>query len=438
MLQGLTAGIAGGLLAPGLGPLGGVARASTPTPGPPRLVVVFTPNGTIPEEFFPFFPDRAVPLPTILSPLERHRADVLVCDRLDNNVAGSSRGNPHEKGLMTLLSGAPTILHAPADADCSSGCSVGPSAESIDQRIARQLLGVTPLPSLELAVGLEGGPHRSRMSFSGPEAPLVPLDDPAAAFERVFPQEIAGPPWAADELELRLDRLADRAGEGARRKLEAHFDAIDAVRQRLDRPPVTTDLPRPPAQTFVYPEAAQLQLDLISAALSVDATRVITLLFSGANAKLRLPWVDSPTPMTRGFHEYTHTPYRDMQDPAQVVVRDNLLAIYTWYAERVAGLADRLAAVEQADGSRLLDDTMILWCSEVSAPDAHRLSRIPFVLIGGRRWLRTGRTVDLGGEHHTALLATLLAAMGDPSPRVGQGQYDRGPIADLLQPGVLS
>lgn len=425
---------------PGLGR--GVARAMTPSPTPPRLVVVFTPNGTIPEEFFPGSTAADAPLGPIAEPLSRHRANLLMCDGLDMGVTEIAPGNPHQKGMMALLTGHPAN---PGEfcggANCFSGPSGWASAQSIDQRIAQRLRGVTPLPSLELGVGLEGDNNRHRLAFAGSDAPMVPIDDPRAAFDRVFADADPSSLWSPERLRAELSALEQRAGGGAARRLRAHIDAVAQLDERLGHDQVNTRLPRPGAGSHDYTDATALQLDLVAAALSVDATRVATVVLSGATAKHRVPWVEPgtdplapfATEMAKGFHEYTHEPYQDPDEPAQAEVRHKLVGIYRWYAEQVASLADRLAATEQADGSSLLDDTMILWCTELATPDTHLLTRMPFVVVGGRNHLVTGQTVDFRGEQHSALLATLVAAMGEQDPLIGHPDFARGPVHALLR-----
>ena len=77
--------------------------------------------------------------------------------------------------------------------------------------------------------------------------------------------------------------------------------------------------------------------------------------------------------------------------------------------------------------------TVVLWGSELASPDVHSFDRMPFVLAGGRKFLRTGRYLDYRGEQHTALLATVGLSLGLPNARLGHPDFARGPIYDLLR-----
>ena len=92
-----------------------------------------------------------------------------------------------------------------------------------------------------------------------------------------------------------------------------------------------------------------------------------------------------------------------------------------------------LQAVTEADGSTLLDNTLVLWGSELASPNVHSFDRMPFVLAGGRKFLRTGRYVDYQFQQHTALLATLGLLMGMPDARFGHPDFAREPLHDLLR-----
>ena len=88
-------------------------------------------------------------------------------------------------------------------------------------------------------------------------------------------------------------------------------------------------------------------------------------MWSGATAKVLPAWVDGAsypefafaTPISEGFHSYTHDPYGNPADAQQAEVRNKLLTIYRWYAGAVARLLAGLQSVIETDGSTLLDKT---------------------------------------------------------------------------------
>ena len=73
------------------------ARAATPK----RLVVVFTPNGVIHENWVPTGGERDFRLGRSLAPLEPHRDDIIVLDGVDNAVA--QEGGPGDDHLRARI-----------------------------------------------------------------------------------------------------------------------------------------------------------------------------------------------------------------------------------------------------------------------------------------------------------------------------------------------
>src|SRR5579884_3221940 len=67
-----------------------------------RLIIMFSPNGTLPKEFFP--EGGAFNLPSILQPLEPFKERTLVLHGVCNKVHGD--GDSHMRGMSCLLTGA--------------------------------------------------------------------------------------------------------------------------------------------------------------------------------------------------------------------------------------------------------------------------------------------------------------------------------------------
>ena len=111
---------------------------------------------------------------------------------------------------------------------------------------------------------------------------------------------------------------------------------------------------------------------------------------------------------------------------------DALTTIYAWYAEQLASLMDRLAAVPEGDGT-LLDHTLIVWGTELGRGWDHRFDQVPFVLAGGAggAW-PTGRFLTAPGTKHNRLLVSVARAMGVPLDQFGGTDDGVGGLAGLL------
>ena len=121
---------ASALLAPFMG-----TRAWADDAAPLRLVVFFSPNGTIHQHWRPTGSENSFSFQpgSILEPLESIRDDVLILDGI-NFVTATN----HEGGMGAMLTGG--------------GASGETEGKSLDQYIASQLAPPTRFASLELGV----------------------------------------------------------------------------------------------------------------------------------------------------------------------------------------------------------------------------------------------------------------------------------------------
>jgi len=429
------------------------ATAAAQVEVPRRLLVLFTPNGTILDEFFSVDPSGALRLGRILEPLEPFRDHLLLLDGLSMGVTELGPGNEHQRGMAAWLTGHPNDDGEFCGGDaCQSGRSGWSTGASVDQLVAQRRESSTPLASLELGVRIEGANNRHRMSFSGPALPVAPDDDPRSVYRRLFGQstvDLEGQLCVTDLVAAQYRALSDRVSSADRTRLQAHLDAVEGVETRLralaSAPACLAHPAEPPALDLTdaarYAELTQLQTDLLVAAFRCDSTRVASVMWSGATAKVLPEWLgpDSypefqfKSSMSAAFHAYTHEPFRNPSVAPQAEVRNKLLTIYRWYAGAVARLLASLQSVTEPDGSTLLDNTLVIWGSELASPDVHSFDRMPFVVAGGSKFLRAGRYVDYRGEQHTALLATVALAMGLPDSRFGHPDFARSPLYDLLR-----
>ena len=66
-----------------------------------RLVIMFSPNGTLPNEFWPDQQGEDFSFKTILKPLEPYKKQMLVLHGIANKVRGD--GDSHMRGMSCLL-----------------------------------------------------------------------------------------------------------------------------------------------------------------------------------------------------------------------------------------------------------------------------------------------------------------------------------------------
>jgi hypothetical protein len=423
----------GSAVLPFLGNLPSLAAAAA---GPKqRLVIVFSPDGTVKNNFWPegegSFADRE--LPPILQPLSAFKDRLLTLKGVHNKVRGD--GDGHMRGIGCLLTG---IELFPGNIQGGGETPAGwASGRSIDQEIRGFLQGrpetATRFGSLEYGVLV---PNRAdtwtRMVYAGPNKPVTPIDDPYQMFDKLYGQS-----RDRESLKSVLDGLhEDLAAVAAalpvedRRILEEHAELVRGFEQELAAHREVVSHAVPTLEQGILeendhmPRVSRMQIELLVASLAADFTRVATLQYTNSVGQPRMTWLG----IDEGQHGLSHEPN------SNAAAQEKLTKINTWYATEIAHLAQRLAETPEPGGSgSLLDHTTILWTNELGEGNSHSHEDIPWVLVGGGLGFRTGRAVQFPGVPHNRLLISLARAMGHESlASFGNPDYcGSGPLAGL-------
>lgn len=424
------------------------ARAGGVEP-PKRFIVMYTPNGTIPKNFWPtgVNSETDFTLSPILAPLANHKDDLLIIGGVDMvsalaaNNEGASPGDAHQKGTGQCLT-ATALL--PGNFIGGGGNLAGwAGGISVDQQIAHHIGQDAPYTSLELGVAVQAANVSGRISYRGPGQPLPPENSPYVAYQRLFGDSLGEPLEVEQRLARRssvLDVVADdyqklqaRLGGEDREKLHNHLLSIDAIRDRLAKTQVEFAGACQPLQFGPaldvnkienMPVIGALQMDLLAMALACDITRVVTLMWTHSTSSAVLSFVDPA--IKEGHHALAHK-----GDEDTIKVQHNTL-INTWYASQLASLIDRLKAIPEGDGT-VFDNTVILWTNEQSRGNNHDRRDMPYVLAGSAGgFFNTGRYVQFPSETaHNHLLISLLHSMGVDTDTFGDASYGTGPLSGL-------
>jgi hypothetical protein len=144
---------------------------------PKRLIVMYTPNGTVPASFWPSGAGTDFTLSPILEPLERHQRDLTIVGGCDILTGNRGPGDPHQRGTGACLTGRPLLEGAfSGDANEVAGWASG---ISLDQHAANGIGACTSLRSLEFGVMVEDPTVRGRISYAGAGKPLPPENSPS-------------------------------------------------------------------------------------------------------------------------------------------------------------------------------------------------------------------------------------------------------------------
>ncbi|HEY0095118.1 MAG TPA: DUF1552 domain-containing protein, partial [Archangium sp.] len=314
------------LASPLLRLLGGEAQAAAPFAR--RLIVFFTPNGTVHQHWRPSGTETAFSFPagSVLEPLTPHRANLLVCDGIDFLQVDN-----HDGGMANMLTGGGT-------AQSTTG------GMSVDQFLARKIGQSSRFQSLEFGVqtSLWGATRSTRMSYSAPGAFVSPEDVPLNAYQRLF-GSAGDTSTAADRLLRRrksmldvartdLSALSAQVGAEEKRKLEQHLEALRQTEQALAAASTTTCSPgQAPAVIDAkayanFPTVGRMQMDLLVNALACGMTRVASLQWSHTIAPQVFTWAGA----SEAHHELSHKVDSNTAGVASFVKCER------WFAEQFA------------------------------------------------------------------------------------------------------
>ncbi|TLD71580.1 DUF1552 domain-containing protein [Phragmitibacter flavus] len=398
-----------------------------------RLIIVFSPNGTLPNDFWPNQFGENFDLKPILKPLEAYKNKMLLLKGIHNKIRGD--GDQHMRGMSCLLTASELM---PGNIQGGSDNPAGwASSISIDQEIKNYLQGrpdtKTRFGSIEFGVAV---PNRAdpwtRMSYTGANQPVAPIDDPYQMFSKLYGQMKDKDSLVSilDDVSADLKRVSAKLSERDRAMLDEHLTLVRNLEKELQTP-VDQNLSHPmpdldPGIELVNdntPEISHMQIDLLVNALSNDMTRVATLQYMRSVGQAQMRWLG----VEEGHHGLSHDP-DDNKDSY-----DKLMKINTWFAGEVAYLAKRLSETKEPTGEgSMLDNTLIVWTNELGKGNSHTLENIPIVMIGGGAGFKMGRALDLGQTPHNRLWLTLAHAMGHRDLKTfGKVELNEGGILPL-------
>lgn len=419
-----------------------------------RFIGVYQPGGTVIDKWRPTGSETAPVYGSILAPLEPVKDKVLVVDGLEMK---SAIGEQHQAGIISFLTGAVQGV-----AQKYSASKPGADNASIDQIIATKISkGKKPLSSLQVAVRWATGKSHgllhpiNALNFEDTtaNAPMPPRLEPSEIWNTLFGSiepatpamntAVARKKSILDFVDKRYAALAAKVGASDRVKLEDHLDKIRQIENGLTetggpvssacKPPTLIDTSDYNAKSGLnadndgvikdtqtdkaIPKVGTLMMDMLVMGLACDRTAVATLQWSDTEAKHTFPWLN----LSEHHHFYQHD--GGFNAPA-------CEKIDIWYSQMHLHLLQAMAAVDMG-GHSLLDESVVLFGSEISEPATHKKQNMPFLLAGNGGGLRTGRWVKYPGASHNNLLVSVLNLFGDTRAKFGNAQYCDGPLSNL-------
>lgn len=430
------------------------------TSDPLRLLVIFHGNGVNQRDWYPSSTGTSYQMTESLLPLADFRDRMIVTSGLSGRSAKAQGGNPHTKGGAHLLTGSPHI-----DGQFSKGGGGGFSTSiSFDQEVVRLIGAGTPIPSLVMGPkadeGAVGETPRSRISYLGHNQPVTPEHRPSVLFDQIVgvvpesPDPNTGMGPTAEDLRLireqrrsvldfvmdDVSRLQTRLGATDRSRLEEYLVQLREIEATIaddeaggdgeGGTPRLCERPEPLASIGnvkddgEVPRVTSQMMSLSRLALQCDLTRVVTFQWQGAQSPINYSRINDPIlsgVRNNSHHGISHDgPFED------------ITKICKWHSAQVAKVCADLDAIQESDGRSLLDNTLILYCNELSDGERHSFDNLPFVLIGATGKLASGSHIDFSGRSNNDLFTTLLKLYGSDAASFGDMRYNSGELSGLL------
>lgn len=346
----------------------------------------------------------------------------LVISGLHNRPAQASFGGTndgpgdHGRGTGSFLTAA--RLNKTDGTDIRNGIS-------IDQAIAQRVGGMWRFPSLQ--VGIDGGStagncdsgyscaYSRNISWSSATTPLPKITSPQTLFDRLFAgtdpmatmaeqaRRRAYSQSVLDAVRAETTSLQTRLGATDRRKLEEYLTAIREVEQRITMMQASVcTAPGRPAATLPFIQHVDLMHDLMALAFRCDLTRVQSFMLGNAGSNRVFDFVGQTT----GHHNISH----HMSDPANLAALER---IGTWELQKFGELCNRLRMIDDGGGTNVLDNTVVLFSSEIADGNSHAHTDLPLLLVGrGGGQIETDRHINVGSQPIADLFIALAKMMG--------------------------
>jgi hypothetical protein len=383
----------------------------------PRLGFIYFPHGALQDEWQPKIVGKDFDFPFILKPLEPIRQHVTVITGLRNK--GGESSSPHGIIEETWLN-----CVSPRQRNAKTGAGI-----TVDQIAAKHLGQTTSLPSMELC-GEPGG----MISFRTPNQPLPMESNPRKAFYNMFGQ---GDTKEERESILNttgslLDYVRDsttslnrKLDAGDRARVNDYLDSVREVEQRVkrleDNAKQISDLPDAPiGPPEEFGELLGIQFEMAALAFQTNRTRILTMKMVEEASMRTYP--------NLGVHEAFHPTSHWGGFPERVA---NLRLIQNYHTAIFAKFAQRLADMRDGNAS-VLDNSIILFGSNMANSDAHNNDPLPQALIGRGGGIKGNQHLHFPQDTpHANILVTMLHRAGVPTQEIEKFADNTGAFSEV-------
>ena len=350
---------------------------------PRRMVFVCTTLGLHPPALWPKTSGRDYEATEYLSLLADHRDDFTLFSGLSHESQAGRQ--PHNCEITWLTSAR------------GPGLDGFRNSISVDQYAASRLGYVTRFPSITLG---SNSPQSQSYTSNGV---MIPAEtSPAKLFAKLFlqgkrseieqqKQKLNDGQSTLDQLRNQRQRLRRKVSAGDSRQLDEYFEAVRKAEQEiseakdwLDKPKPVVDAQRP--QDLHDPTEligrTQRLLNMIPLIVQTDSTRVVSVLIQDHGV----------SPKINGVSGTHHNLSHHGQDSGKI---DQLKKIEAGLVSCFGSLLSQMKETAELDG-RLIDNSSILFGSNLGNANSHDTRNLPIFLAGGG--YEHGQFVPLGND----------------------------------------
>lgn len=382
--------------------------ASSHEPATKRMVFICTTLGLHPDSFWPSTPGADYESTEYLDMLKEHRQDFTLFSGLQHE--GQSGRQPHNSEMTWLTSAR------------GPGLDGFRNSISVDQLAANSLGYVTRFQSVVL-----GSNSSQSQSFNSSGVMVPAQTSPANLFAQLFlrgkPKEIQQQKQRLsdgrsilDQLDSQTKRLKRSTSAADQQQLNQYFESVRQAEKDIaeaqgwiDRPKPKVDAQQPTdiADRSELIGRTQLLMNMIPLIVQTDSSRVISVMIQD---HFVVPKVDG---VSAEHHNLSH----HGQDKAKI---DQLKKIESRLVGCFGSLLSQMKDKKE-NGSSLLDNTSILFGSNLGNANAHDTDNLPIMLAGGG--FEHGRYVARPKDKSAPLCnlyLTMLQRMGVETESFGQ------------------
>lgn len=377
---------------------------------PQRMAHFYVPIGVVRRGFFPGEADHVIPkgnLGGVMNSLGKQNPKLKV-QKL-TQLTPTMEPLEKLKDKITLITGMDRTFQQGTDvhAQCAS-CYLSsarpytvkgtawPLDRTLDHLVADKIGTKTPFATLEFSCNSHKDNKESiyfdNISWFGTGHLAPSIRDPRKMYRRLFSTSEVESYRDITDLVLEDARAMKKGlGKHDQQKFAEYFDSIRTIEKQMDRLEKmhaelsTVKFDEPPEAYMPRGEYIRLMGDLMVVALQTGLTNVTT--FMVGPERWDTPYkfeelFDKP----RSHHQMSHN---------QTKMINDLLKVDRFHMEQYVYLMEKMDAIEQPDGTSLLDNTLFTYGSGLGDGSTHQYNDLPIIVAGGGKRTNSGLHINL-------------------------------------------